>query len=682
VFCSGRGSRELRGCLEESMHKDAFPVACRQALTEDMEASNHDWQLKFGISTECQEDVHAHCREESGTPGTGVLNCLSRKHLANELIRSGCQEEVTRYLKAGAQNIRVLPDAFEACQTDVASYCPGVPAGQGRVHACLMKHKSSLSQECAASEFRNQAAQAKDIRMSPEAMKYCGPVMTKFCPGVEPGEGRMWACLFEHRSSPAMPEQCAEALKGHAKLKQSEFFLNPGILAKCKGEAKRLCPEQLERASKKNFAARGSHGTVISCLISKREEVQDPDCLAAVRGEQGERVQMAALDPEHEPVCAADIRRHCLLAQRKAELSRGTDGLVHKCLQDHLPDLSEACAKKEREYMVMASEEARLNIPIAQSCRQATQRWCDSVPDEEGLLQTCLLKHVHDESMEIPCRQALMGEQVKRATSLRFNPHLRKTCSNELHRLVQEGKCDAFRQPGGRKPGALVDCLTDHVEEIQDPACKDATLKVMQTHSADLRAKPRMHDACEQDLKALCPNVALGAGRGHECLRGKLGQIRSDECKKLVMAVQLADNSSATINYGVRTRCANEVRMFCPDVTPGESRVMLCLGIHSNETGFGDDCKRELAKVQIDSMIKRLRGHGGHGKAPLDKRIEELRKWLQRHQGFAEEHGVILLSGTVGFVAVLTAWISWCMLRRYGSGKSGYTVVVPKDLSS
>jgi len=173
--------------------------------------------------------------------------------------------------------------------------------------------------------------------------------------------------------------------------------------------------------------------------------------------------------------------------------------------------------------------------------------------------------------------------------------------------------------------------------------------------------------------------IALGAGRGHECLRGKLDQIQSDECKKMVMAVQMADNASATLNFGVRTRCANEAKMFCPDVRPGESRLMVCLGIHRNETGFGEDCKRELSKVKVDSVVKRMRGSSGR---PLDKSIEELRKWLESHRGFAEEHAFVLLSGTVGFVAVLTAWVSWCLLRRYGSGKSGYTVVVPKDLSS
>lgn len=677
-FCGEVGPKEVRRCLEDSMDKEAFPVACKEALTEDMEASNHDWQLKFGISSECQEDVRVHCKEESGTPGTGVLSCLSKKHASNELVQSGCQEEVTRYLKAGAQNIKVLPDAFEACKEDVASYCAAVPTGQGRVHACLMKHRSSLSPRCAAAEFENQEVQAKDVRMSPEAMKYCGPVMAKLCPGVEPGEGRMWACLIEHRSSPDMPERCAQAVKRHAELRQSEFLLNPGLFAKCKGEAKRLCPEEYSKASRRNF---GAHGKVISCLISKREEVQDAACQAAIHSKQSERVQMASMDPDHDEVCAADIDRHCQRAKRAADLSRGTEGLVHTCLQKHLPELSEACAKKEREYMVMASEEARLNIPVAQSCKQAARRWCDGVPDKDGLLQACLLKHLHDESMEVSCRQALVPEMTKRATSLRFNPQLRKACAAELRRLGQEGRCLLPNGNGIRKPGAMVDCLTDHVDDIQDPACKDATLQVMQTHSADLRAKPGMHDACRQDLQALCPDVALGAGRGHECLRAKIDQIRSDECREKVKAVLEADNAKATLNFGIRTHCTNEIGMFCPLTRYGE--VMVCLQIHANETGFSRECSTALSKVPVNSTaVKRMRGSLSGITQPLDKSIEELRSWLRNHRGFAEEHGVILLSGTVGFVAVLTAWISWCLLRRLWSGKSGYTVVVPKDLSS
>jgi len=288
---------------------------------------------------------------------------------------------------------------------------------------------------------------------------------------------------------------------------------------------------------------------------------------------------------------------------------------------------------------------------------------------------------INDERMEVSCRQALVPEMTKRATSLRFNPHLRKTCAAELRRLGQEGKCQLPSGNGRRKPGAMVDCLTDHVDDIQDPACKDATLQVMQTHSADLRAKPGMHDACQQDLQALCPDVALGAGRGHDCLRAKLDQIRSDECKKKVMAVLELDNMFATLNFGVRTHCANEIGMFCPEIHA--NLQMACLQTHANETGFSRDCATALSTVPVNSTaVKRMRGSLSGLAQPLDKSIEELKNWMRNHGGFAKEHSAILLSGTVGFVAVLTAWISWCLLRRLGSGKSGYTVVVPKDLSS
>ena len=36
----------------------------------------------------------------------------------------------------------------EACRGDVEKLCPGVQPGEGRVMACLKEHKSEVSKEC------------------------------------------------------------------------------------------------------------------------------------------------------------------------------------------------------------------------------------------------------------------------------------------------------------------------------------------------------------------------------------------------------------------------------------------------------------------------------------------------------------------------------------------------------
>jgi len=679
-LCPGMAWREQLRCLQDSAKLESTAPTCKEALTEELEANNHDWQLKHGISSQCQEDVEARCRQHKHEPGTAVLDCLGKLYTSGDIAQEGCEEEVGRYLKGGAENIRVLPAAYEACKGDVFRFCPKVPPGRGRVHACLLKNREELSKECAAVEFQNQEARTVEIGLSPEAKQACGPVMEKLCPGVEPGGGRVWACLFKQRASPDMPRECAEVVMAHQKLKHSEFFLNPSLAKHCRADAERLCPSELANASKRDFT---SHGSVISCLIKKRSEINNPDCIKAVGRKHGERAADASMDPKHRSVCRADIDAYCREAEERQKHSRGTKGLVHKCLQYHMSvpgTISDACAEKEKAYMLAASKDTQLNPAVDQHCKQAKQRWCEGEPDGEGHLTVCLLLHMHYEEMEVACREALEGEQDKRASSLRFNPLVKKMCSKDLTRLTEEKKCKADH--GAKRAGTWIDCVTDNVEDIHDTDCKSAVLKVMQMQSADLRAVPRMHTACMEDLRELCPKTAPGGARWHECLRQKVGSVRSGECKELVLKVWRADNNSATLNFKTRKHCANEVVGFCADVQPGESRVLRCLALNSQEAGFGEKCRKSISKMNISSLVgmKSLRT-GGHN---VMNELEEIIARFRIRDETIGENAVLLMFGSVGFVTVVIAWFVWCIfgekLRKIFGGKSGYAVVVPRDL--
>jgi hypothetical protein len=690
-FCPDMAWREQLKCLDEQEGgwEDLETTAplCMEALTEELEANNHDWQLKHGISTECLDDVQAQCRQHMHAPGAGVLDCLAKLYVSQGIKRQSCEDEVGFYLKEGAKNIKVLPEAYEACRGDVASFCPSVQPGKGRVHACLLKNRAELSPACAAVEFQNREVESGDIGMSPEANRACGRVMKKLCPDVQPGhgEGKMWACLFEQRSSPDMPSQCAEVVRAHEQLTHTEFFLNPSLSKRCGGEAERLCPSELAKASKKDFT---SHGAVISCLITKRSEIDDPDCLKSVERKQRERAADASMDPDHEAVCRADIDTHCKDAEEAQQHSRGTMGLVHQCLQHHMNTpgtISVACVEKEKAYMLAASKDTRLNPAVDQHCKQAKQRWCEGQLDGEGHVTMCLLLHMHYEEMEPPCRKALEGEQDKRASSLQFNPLAEKMCSNELARFRKENKCKAAHGP--KTVGIWVDCITDNVEEIKDPDCKGAVLKVMKLQSADLRAVPRMHAACKDDLRELCPETAPGGARWHECLRQKIGSVRSGECRELVLKVWRADNNSAILNFDIQKHCTNEMAGFCADVQAGEARVLTCLAVHANETGFGEKCRIAVAKLNVQGFLqkvtKSLRHSSDHN---VVKELEELIARFRIRDEMVGEHAILLMFGSVGFVAVVIAWIAWCIfgekLKKCFCGKSGYAVVVPRNLDN
>ncbi|MBS1108670.1 MAG: putative cysteine rich repeat domain protein, partial [Anaeromyxobacteraceae bacterium] len=80
------------------------------------------------------------------------------------------------------------------CQADAFSYCQGVPAGKGRLYACLAGHRDQISSEC------TKALTAVDWFNSA-----CGADRDRLCSGVPAADGGVIACLVtaRERLSPA-----------------------------------------------------------------------------------------------------------------------------------------------------------------------------------------------------------------------------------------------------------------------------------------------------------------------------------------------------------------------------------------------------------------------------------------------------------------------------------------------
>ena len=80
------------------------------------------------------------------------------------------------------------------CQADAFSYCQGVPAGKGRLYACLAGHRDQISSEC------KKALTAVDWFNSA-----CGADRDRLCSGVPAADGGVIACLVtaRERLSPA-----------------------------------------------------------------------------------------------------------------------------------------------------------------------------------------------------------------------------------------------------------------------------------------------------------------------------------------------------------------------------------------------------------------------------------------------------------------------------------------------
>lgn len=100
------------------------------------------------------------------------------------------------FFLVAALSFLVLPlfaRAQDACKADAERLCKDILPGGGRVIGCLKSHESDLSPAC---KERMAAGKARMERVK----EACKPDVEKFCQGVNPGEGRIAACLKSHDS--------------------------------------------------------------------------------------------------------------------------------------------------------------------------------------------------------------------------------------------------------------------------------------------------------------------------------------------------------------------------------------------------------------------------------------------------------------------------------------------------
>jgi len=99
----------------------------------------------------------------------------------------------------------------DACRNDIKKYCSTVTPGEGRMIYCMEAHEDKISAKCTF-ELRDTSA---GIQAAADALKdaviACKAEITGVCGKIQPGQGRIAACLLENKSTAS--SGCADAIK-------------------------------------------------------------------------------------------------------------------------------------------------------------------------------------------------------------------------------------------------------------------------------------------------------------------------------------------------------------------------------------------------------------------------------------------------------------------------------------
>lgn len=159
VFCKDikPGKARMFKCLQENLAKPNFGEECKAQVEETQARMQEDYHLDYALSSECAQDVDAHCAEAKGKAHANaeVQKCLVQSYGA---ISEACQTQVSRAVRMALWEYKPGMALTGACDADVASICPKAGDSKqravwsiGAVGRCLSRQlaeRKTLTSDC------------------------------------------------------------------------------------------------------------------------------------------------------------------------------------------------------------------------------------------------------------------------------------------------------------------------------------------------------------------------------------------------------------------------------------------------------------------------------------------------------------------------------------------------------
>jgi len=598
---------------------------------------------------DCASDIKFFCKTTK--PGEGRLAaCLSNQQdqeengaVTGRKISAPCREELRAYKIDRAENINKDLKLAVSCKADAEKYCnaSNIFPEPGAVLTCLREVKDKLSDVCQAEVTRTQLGGAKDFKIDAMLNELCSADAEKVCNDVTPGEGRVQECLRQHRD--ALSWDCQEELFRQEVENADDMRLNYVLFRKCTRDKQKFCSD-----------VKYGNARVKECLEDNRNK---PDFSAECRGEfesmMSRRATDFRLDAKLRELCKDDIEEVCGYEKDSLDSIAGYDGRVIECLQDYKEELiTPACKDRVHKLTERASQDVRMDRPLADACYEDRQRLCEGVtPGDARVLRClqdnrekltyecratlfdkevqlsedidfqypmkkscgkeidrfckdvptgnarviqCLVDHDEETDFSQECRSEVKRYEIRAGQDYRLNFRLNKACDVEIDRLCAE-VCSPFQ--GQACGGTVLACLTENSDAIQDENCQKELFEFEKMISNDERTDAVLAKACAKDVATYCADVQPGMGRVHDCLRANQAKI-SKECADEELKLQIVEAQDVRLRPGFTRDCSEEMAVYCKAVQPGKGRMFRCLQNNLGQVDFSEACKKRVTDKQ------------------------------------------------------------------------------------
>jgi hypothetical protein len=101
--------------------------------------------------------------------------------------------------------------AEKSCAGDIKKYCKTVTPGEGHLIYCMQAHEDKISPKCAYDLEEAATSVETSAASLSEAISACKAEITGICGKIQPGQGRIAACLIANKSTAS--KNCAEAIQ-------------------------------------------------------------------------------------------------------------------------------------------------------------------------------------------------------------------------------------------------------------------------------------------------------------------------------------------------------------------------------------------------------------------------------------------------------------------------------------